>query len=138
MRSRDSFGGISSGCSGTGSCGATCGRGDVVLFVEVESVLDFVHGRHLEVLSMESDLLVWKCVLILNMNWSLGGGKTFVAEGWIYIEAILPQRASGTQTRNLFFVYGDMRKFEFHVTAISNCDFTLPSSQTHLLHNTPH
>jgi hypothetical protein len=58
MRARDSFGGISPGCSGTGSCGATCGRGDVVLFVEVESVLDFVHGRHLEVLSMQSDLLV--------------------------------------------------------------------------------
>jgi hypothetical protein len=58
VRTRNSFGGISAGGSGTSSCGATCGGGDIVLFVEVEGVLDFIHGRHLEVLSMEFYLLI--------------------------------------------------------------------------------
>jgi len=69
------------------------------------------------------------------MSWSLGGWKALWENGWVYIEAILPQRASGTQTRNRFFVQGDMRKFEFHVTAISNCEFTSPSRQIHHRHN---
>jgi hypothetical protein len=58
MRTRNPFCGISAGCSGTGSCGATCRGGDVVLFVEVEGVLDFIHGRHLEVSNMEFDLVI--------------------------------------------------------------------------------
>jgi hypothetical protein len=62
------------------------------------------------------------------------GGGTLWQNGCIYIEAILTQRASGTQNKPVF-LNSDMRKFEFHVTAMSNCEFTLPSSQTHLRHN---
>ena len=58
MRAGDPFGGISAGDSRASGCGGTSGSGDIVLFVEVEGVLDFVNGRHLEVLSMEFYLLI--------------------------------------------------------------------------------